>query len=426
MQSALGQYLIPFKGVAADEVRIALERARDLAVELGTDDDVFWIVYGIQFHYIVRLELKTARTLGERQLAIAVRSGDPAKRMGAYVAMAQTVVLTGEPETARELCDLALMLPRDLSAFPSDPPGTHGANGHQRRDRPLGDIGDARAMILSISASVLALLGYIDQALRRSDEAVAAAGSSGPHSLIVAINSAAELRFRLRDWDGVLERAAAVENLAEEREMPLWSAYARALRGQVFIHRNRIEEGIELITAAGRVFETTPATGCQWRIHYADALGRLGRADEALAMVSEIETHLTEVGWAVSAAELQRLRGEFLLRRAAPADKVTAQASSSDVNLGTSDDLAAAESSFRNAIDIAHRQHARLFELRAANGLARMLDSNGRRDEARALLAEIYAQFTEGFDARDLKDARALLDRLANPPASPSPIQNPG
>ncbi|HEY1851808.1 MAG TPA: adenylate/guanylate cyclase domain-containing protein [Candidatus Binataceae bacterium] len=426
MQSALGQYLIPFKGVAADEVRIALERARDLAVELGTDDDVFWIVYGIQFHYIVRLELKTARTLGERQLAIAVRSGDPAKRMGAYVAMAQTVVLTGEPETARELCDLALMLPRDLSAFPSDPPGTHGANGHQRRDRPLGDIGDARAMILSISASVLALLGYIDQALRRSDEAVAAAGSSGPHSLIVAINSAAELRFRLRDWDGVLERAAAVENLAEEREMPLWSAYARALRGQVFIHRNRIEEGIELITAAGRVFETTPATGCQWRIHYADALGRLGRADEALAMVSEIETHLTEVGWAVSAAELQRLRGEFLLRRATPADKVTAQASSSDVNLGTSDDLAAAESSFRNAIDIAHRQHARLFELRAANGLARMLDSNGRRDEARALLAEIYAQFTEGFDARDLKDARALLDRLANPPASPSPIQNPG
>ncbi len=406
MQSALGQYLIPFKGVAADEVRVALERARDLAVELGTDDDVFWIVYGIQFHYIVRLELKTARTIGERQLAIAVRSGDPAKRMGAYVAMAQTVVLTGEPETARELCDRALMLPRDLSAFPSDPPGTFGVNGHQRRDRPLGDIGDARAMILTISAGVLALTGYIDQALRRSDEAVAAAGSSGPHSLIVAINSSAELRFRLRDWDGVLERAAAVENLAEEREMPLWSAYARALRGQVFIHRDRVEEGIELITTAGRVYETTPATGYQWRIHYADALGRLGRADEALALLNEIETHLTQVGWAVSAAELQRLRAELLLSRAA------------------SGDSAAAEAAFRNAIEIARRQHARLFELRAANGLARMLDSEGRRDEAFAILGQIYGQFTEGFDARDLKDARALLDRLADPVASPSPIPN--
>ena len=443
MQSALGQYLIPFKGVAADEVRVALERARDLAVELGTDDDVFWIVYGIQFHYIVRLELKTARTIGERQLAIAIRSGDPAKRMGAYVAMAQTVVLIGEPEIARELCDRALMLPRDLSAFPSDPPGTFGVNGHQRRDRPLGDIGDARAMILTISAGVLALTGYIDQALRRSDEAVAAAGSSGPHSLIVAINSSAELRFRLRDWDGVLERAAAVENLAEEREMPLWTAYARALRGQVFIHLNRVEEGIDLITAAGRVYETTAATGYQWRIHYADALGRLGRAGEGLALLSEIETHLTEVGWAVSAAELQRLRAELLLSRRAPADDAAAGASSSDVsppasgdvaaadapfravNLGTSDDLAAAETAFRNAIEIARRQHARLFELRAANGLARMLDSLGRRDEARVLLAEIYGQFTEGFAARDLKDARALLDRLADPLASPSPDQNP-
>jgi adenylate cyclase len=366
-------------------------------------------------------------------LAIAVRSGDPAKRMGAYVAMAQTVVLTGEPETARELCDRALMLPRDLSAFPSDPPGTFGVNGHQRRDRPLGDIGDARAMILTISAGVLALTGYIDQALRRSDEAVAAAGSSGPHSLIVAINSSAELRFRLRDWDGVLERAAAVENLAEEREMPLWSAYARALRGQVFIHRDRVEEGIELITAAARVYETTPATGYQWRIHYADALGRLGRADEALALISEIETHLTEVGWAVSAAELQRLRGEFLLRRAAsdePAaaaassEPAAAAASSNGPSHGTSDDLAAAEASFRNAIEIARCQHARLFELRAANGLARMLDSLGRRDEAFAILGEIYGHFTEGFDARDLKDARALLDRLADQPASPSPIQN--
>ncbi len=421
MQSALGQYLIPFKGVAADEVRIALERARDLAVELGTDDDVFWIVYGIQFHYIVRLELKTARTIGERQLAIAIRSGDPAKRMGAYVAMAQTVVLTGEPETARELCDRALMLPRDLSAFPSEPPGV---NGHQRRDRPLGDIGDARAMILTISAGVLALTGYIDQALRRSDEAVAAAGSSGPHSLIVAINSSAELRFRLRDWDGVLERAAAVENLAEEREMPLWSAYARALRGQVFIHRNRVEEGIELITAAARVYETTAATGYQWRIHYADALGRLGRVDEALALISEIETHLTEVGWAVSAAELQRLRAELLLSRAASSEPAAAAASSRGPSHGTSDDLAAAEASFRNAIEIARRQHARLFELRAANGLARMLDSLGRRDEAFAILGPIYGHFTEGFDARDLKDARALLDRLADQSTSPSPIQN--
>jgi class 3 adenylate cyclase/predicted ATPase len=380
MQSALGQYLIPSKGVAAEEVKVALERARDFAVEYGTEEDVFWIVYGIQFHYIVRLELTTARAIGEHQLALAERLNHPAAQMGAYVALAQTLLLTGELEAARDLCDRAMALPRELPDF------------------PLGDIGDARAMILSISASLLALTGYPDQSLRRSDQAVATARLSGPHSLIVAINSAAELRFRLGDWDGVLERVAEIEQLAGQRELPLWSAYALTLRGQVFIHLDRIEEGIELMKRGGDAFETTRATGLQWRIHYADALGLLGRADEALALLTEIENGLAEAGWAMAAAEIHRLRGEFLLTRGGPGD------------------VAAAEASLRDAIQLARRQQARLFELRAANALASMLDAAGRRNEARVMLADIYGQFTEGFDARDLREARALLDRFASQP----------
>jgi len=392
MQSALGQYLIPSKGVADDEVRVALERARDLAVEYGSEDDVFWTSHGIQFHYIVRLELKAARTLGERQLAIAEPSGDPAKRMGAYVALAHTLLLTGEPEAARDLCDRAMTLPRE---FPDLPRAAALPRDKDRRGRPLGDIGDARAMIFSILASALATTGYPDQSLHRSAEAVAIARSSGPHSLIVALNSAAELRFRLRDWDGALQQAAEFEKLAEERELPLWAAYARALRGQVFIHLDRVAEGLDLLKEAASGFETTPATGYQWRIHYADALGFLGRPDEALAMLAKIENGLAEAGWALAASELHRLRGEFLLTRDAP------------------EDAAAAEASFRNAIAIAHNQHALLYELRAANALARLLDSIERREEARAALIDLYGQFTEGFDARDLMESRALLDRFA-------------
>jgi predicted ATPase len=207
------------------------------------------------------------------------------------------------------------------------------------------------------------------------------------------------LRFRLGDWDGVLERITEIEKLVEQRELPLWGAYARALRGQVFIHIDRIEEGIELIKEAGGTYETTRATGYQWRIHYADALGRLGRAEEALAMLAEIEDALTEAGWAIGAAELNRLRGEFLVTR------------------GGAGDEAAAAAAFRKAIDIARRQHARLFELRAATALARLLDAQGRRDEARTILSDIYGQFTEGFNVRDLKEARALAEHLAAPDA---------
>jgi class 3 adenylate cyclase/tetratricopeptide (TPR) repeat protein len=377
MQSALGQYLIPFKGVAADEVKVAFERASELARDYGTKDELFWIDYGIQFHYLVRLELATARELGERQVAIAERSGDAAMRMAAYVGLGQTLLLTGEPEAARDLAERALKLPRDLPNF------------------PLGDIGDARVMIFSILASALALTGYPDQALRRSDEALAVARSTGPHSQIVAINSAAELRFRLGDWDAVLDKTAELEALAAERDFALWAGYAQELRGQAFIHIGRVEEGIELMKRGAAVFEFTGAIARQWRIHYADALGLLGRVDEALAMLTDVEDGLRQAGWAMAQADLHRLRGEFLRTRKGPGD------------------AAAAEASFHEAIALANRQHTRLFGLRASTSLASLLESQGRRDEARAMLAEIYGQFSEGFGARDLKEAREVLDRLS-------------
>ena len=76
-------------------------------------------------------------------------------------------------------------------------------------------------------------------------------------------------------------------------------------------------------------------------------------------------------------------------------------------------DVAEAEQCFRTAIEIARRQSARSIELRAATSLARLLAKQGRRDEARAMLAEIYGWFTEGFDTADLKHAKTLLDELS-------------
>ncbi|MGO9268342.1 MAG: tetratricopeptide repeat protein [Candidatus Binataceae bacterium] len=77
---------------------------------------------------------------------------------------------------------------------------------------------------------------------------------------------------------------------------------------------------------------------------------------------------------------------------------------------------AEAERCFRTAIDVARRQSAKAFELTATTHLARLLAKQGRRDEALTMLAEIYAWFTEGFDTRDLKEAKALLDELNAPP----------
>jgi predicted ATPase len=108
---------------------------------------------------------------------------------------------------------------------------------------------------------------------------------------------------------------------------------------------------------------------------------------KGLAEVEETEARVSE-------AELNRLEGDLLLASKEPDEKRAA-------------------ASFRKAIAVARGQGARSFELRAATSLARLLARQGRRAEARDLLAPIYGWFTEGFDTSDLKDAKALLDQLA-------------
>ena len=125
----------------------------------------------------------------------------------------------------------------------------------------------------------------------------------------------------------------------------------------------------------------------------ATALGEMERFDEALAAIDESFSTIERTGQRLHEAEVHRLKGELLLKQDAS-------------------NAAQAEQSFRTAIDISRRQHAKSWELRATTSLARLLGTQGKHDEARAMLAEIYSWFTEGFDTADLKDAKALLDKL--------------
>ena len=111
-------------------------------------------------------------------------------------------------------------------------------------------------------------------------------------------------------------------------------------------------------------------------------------------MLNEALAHIERTGEKVEQAEMLRLKGELLLIRDGGA-------------------IAQAESSFRAALEVARAQEAKWWELRATMSLARLLRDTNRRDEACAMLANIYNWFTEGFDTADLKDAKALLDELS-------------
>jgi predicted ATPase len=140
------------------------------------------------------------------------------------------------------------------------------------------------------------------------------------------------------------------------------------------------------------------ATGAElWRPYnlaqLADACGKAGRIDEGLEVIAEALDVVQEKGERWWGAEIHRLHGELLLKQ-------------------NPSDLAAAQAWLGRAIELARQQGAKSLELRATVSLARLLRDTDRRDEARAMLAEIYGWFTEGFDTADLKDAKALLEEM--------------
>jgi predicted ATPase len=126
----------------------------------------------------------------------------------------------------------------------------------------------------------------------------------------------------------------------------------------------------------------------------ASGLARIGRPEEGLQLLEKGFASVSKTGEQIASTYLHHVKGELLLARN-PSDGVEA------------------ERCFRRAIEIARQQSARSMELRATTSLARLLAKQGRRVEARAMLAKIYNWFTEGFDTADLKDAKALLDELS-------------
>ena len=125
----------------------------------------------------------------------------------------------------------------------------------------------------------------------------------------------------------------------------------------------------------------------------ANVLCKAGRGADALRLVENALRRNAETGGRVYDAELYRMSGELFL-----------------TEKGNNDE---ADRAFRTAIDVARRQCAKSLELRGTTSLARLLAKQGKRVEARSMLAEIYNWFTEGFDTADLKDAKALLEELS-------------
>jgi predicted ATPase len=198
-----------------------------------------------------------------------------------------------------------------------------------------------------------------------------------------------------RDIRMLQQSADEMLSIAGEHNMVLLSFLTAFIRGWSKAAGGRSEAGI---VEMRRILEdpmfADALVAHLMLVTLAETCGKNGRADDGLDLVAQGLSTAEHTGQKMAEAELYRLKGEMMMIK----------------NRGN---VAEAERHLRIAIEVARRQGARLFELRATVSLARVLRDTNRRDEARAMLAEIYNWFTEGFDTPDLKDAKSLLEELA-------------
>lgn len=384
LQITLGPAWMATKGPAAPEVQATYTRASMLSRQLGETIELFPALLGLRSFYVTHGELRTARELDEQLLTLARKAQDPALLVHAHRVLGTSLLYLGELEPARAQLEQALAL---------YDPGQHYSSGFFHGVEP-GVLGQA------FVALDLWLLGYPDQALARSQAALALAQTlSYPPASATALIYATELRLLRREAQQTRDFADATLALATEHGFPFWLTWGTILSGWVLAEQGRAAEGIERMQQGMSAFR---ATGAElWRTHFlallAEAYARAGRAEAGLKTLAEALAVLERTQERVFEAELHRLKGELTLL----------QASREGAGAGGRGE---AEACFLQAIAIARRQGARSLELRAAMALTRLWRQQGKpAEEARQMLAESYGWFTEGFDTADLQQARALL-----------------
>jgi len=393
LQTVLGPTLMALKGYGAPEVERAYARALELCRQIGETPRLLQVLSGLEMFYLTRGEVRTARELGEQCLALARHAQNPGRLLQTHLVLGNTLFQLGEFTPAREHLAQGIMLYKQRK---------HGA------PRALQDPG---VDCLCYMALVLWCLGYPEQALQKSNEALALAERlARPLSLVVALSLAAELCQFRQEGQAVLERVSASIALANQHEFPLWSAYGAIYRGWALVEQGQGRDGIVQMQEGLAISRATGAEVVRpWLLSMlADAYRRLDEIEKGLAVITEAFTVMEEKGERMAEAELYRLKGELSLQSEvrSPRSEVT---NPQPLNPNPQSE---AEACFLKAIEIAQRQGTKSWELRTTVRLSRLWQRQGRRTEAHQILAEIYQWFTEGFGTRDLQAAKGLLVEL--------------
>jgi class 3 adenylate cyclase/tetratricopeptide (TPR) repeat protein len=364
--------------ITADLAIDVLERALNLIDKIGDESNRLELVEVLAYHYSVLADkLTRARALHTELLTSSERLQDFERVGWARSRLGWVSMHEGDfPAALQELAHTFR-----ISALPSLAP----------RARALNWLVHSRGF----ASFAFWVSGYPTRASAVAREAfeVARQVAANAGDLIFACWWSGYLNLLLRESNTARAFSEQIETLIVEHGLPLSRMAKVPLAAWVLVQLGQVETALSQmlqfkteILAHGDVFAT-------WLfVALVNAYLAGGRASEGIDAANEGLEKCRNSGVRMLESEIHRLKGELLL-------------------IGGNDEAAA--QSFRDAIDLARRQSAKSWELRATTSLARLLAKRGHRDEARVMLIKIYNWFTEGFDTPDLKDAKALLDEMS-------------
>jgi predicted ATPase len=379
LQIALGHSQLATKGYSALEPGQAFARARQLCGQLSRSAQLGSVLRGQFVYYLVRGELEQAQSLAEELRHLGEAKNEAMWKCFGSMYQGNISCWLGKFTEARAYYENALSLwdPK-YSAFAATPEHPYVAS------------------LCHLSRALLCL-GYIDQARSRIDEALAQARPLPLYNLVFVLVQA----WWGIDWvsaggkpeQAMLRSAEEVLAISSQQGFSQWLAVGHILHGWCLGTTGHGAEGIQRLLKGISICRTAGAKIAMpfCLMTLAEVCGEAGQPEEGLKRLAEAAdlVEITKERWAE--AEIHRMRGTLL--RSMQED-------------------AAAEDSYRRALAVARQQQAKYWELRAAISMARLWRDQGKAQQARELLSPVYGGFTEGFDTRDLKVAKVLLDDL--------------
>ena len=395
LRIAVAGPLIATKAYSAPEVERTYSRALELCERLNRAPELFPVLRGLWNCYFVRGELQRGRDLAQRLVVLADEQGDALSRSLARRALGSTLVFLGQSAEARECLEQGIALGDAAEAS-----GDQRAHVLLYAERP-------GVVCRLYSAWSHWLLGYPDRALRDADAALLLSKELGHvHGLAFALNFAAVVHLWRREFGLAQARAEAAVAIAREHSLAQWLSMGTMARGVALAGLGQHTQGLAQLHDGFAQWQRIGANlaNSKWLGFTAEAHAAAGQIASAFATLARAQDAAAGTGEAFLQAQLFTLRALLL------------------VNCGFDPE---AEAWLLKAIDVARTQSAKSLELRAATALARLWRDQGRYSDAHELLAQVYGWFVEGFDTRDLKEAKALLHELHNSaaasPVSPTP-----